>query len=282
MITALLIGGCAQQQSQLSYIGADRAKQLALDAASLLSSETQSVTTDLSTRNGIDYYQVDIVADGERYRYDIDAFTGIVIDSSTPSGGAADSEAGSTDAADGSSAAATADSSDGSSAEATADSTGGSSANAVVNSTGRSSVTAVAGSSAGSSTAQELITEESAKSSALAHAGLTADQVTFTKSKLDHDDGRRVYEVEFRIGNSAEYDYEIDAYSGEIISYDYDLKDSPSSGSGSTISEEEAKSLALAQVPGASDSDIKKFKTDRDDGHIEYEGTILYDGMDFL
>ena len=36
--------------------------------------------------------------------------------------------------------------------------------------------------------------------------------------KLDYDDGRQLYEVELYSGPT-EYDYEIDAYSGEVISY---------------------------------------------------------------
>ena len=60
-----------------------------------------------------------------------------------------------------------------------------------------------------------------AKSIALGHAGVSASSVSFSKAKLDDDDGRGVYEIEFYVGN-AEYDYEIDAYSGGIIVYDID------------------------------------------------------------
>ena len=43
----------------------------------------------------------------------------------------------------------------------------------------------------------------------------------YSKVKLDDDDGRGVYEIEFYVGNT-EYDYEIDAHSGGIIEYDID------------------------------------------------------------
>nr|WP_314982376.1 PepSY domain-containing protein [uncultured Stomatobaculum sp.] len=43
----------------------------------------------------------------------------------------------------------------------------------------------------------------------------------YSKAKLDDDDGRGVYEIEFYVGNT-EYDYKIDAYSGGIIEYDID------------------------------------------------------------
>jgi uncharacterized membrane protein YkoI len=60
-----------------------------------------------------------------------------------------------------------------------------------------------------------------AKKKALKDAGFTSSQVTFKKAKLDTEDGIRVYEVEFYKGQ-AKYDYEIQAYTGEILSYSYD------------------------------------------------------------
>lgn len=68
------------------------------------------------------------------------------------------------------------------------------------------------------------ISLEKAKETALQHAGFTAAQVTFTKSKLDYDDGRSFYDIEFRAGR-AEYDFEIDVKTGKVLDYDYDLND---------------------------------------------------------
>ena len=47
------------------------------------------------------------------------------------------------------------------------------------------------------------------------------------------------------------------------------------------ISEEKARKLALEQVPGASVSDIFEFEVDLDDGIMEYEGKIIYQGMEY-
>ena len=46
-------------------------------------------------------------------------------------------------------------------------------------------------------TSGSVISVETAKSKALAHAGLTASKVTFIENKLEWDDGRQVYDIEF-------------------------------------------------------------------------------------
>ena len=128
------------------------------------------------------------------------------------------------------------------------------------------------------------LTAERAREIALDHAGLSASQVTFIRAELDRDDGRLVYDVEFYTADYKEYDYEIDAYTGAVLSYDYDAEhyDRPSgSQSGAAISEARARELALAQVPGASESNIRKVELDRDDGRLEYEVEIVYNHMEY-
>lgn len=65
---------------------------------------------------------------------------------------------------------------------------------------------------------------EKAKEAALKHAGLNANQVNFTKAKMDKDDGRAVYDIEFKVG-ADEYSFEIDPQSGKILDYDLDIND---------------------------------------------------------
>ncbi len=60
-----------------------------------------------------------------------------------------------------------------------------------------------------------------AKSIALEHAGFTADQVRFTHTRMDRENGAVVYEIEFRQGRT-EYEYEIDAATGRVLDVDRD------------------------------------------------------------
>ena len=65
---------------------------------------------------------------------------------------------------------------------------------------------------------------DKAKSIALKDAGLSASSVTFTKAKLDREDGVRVYEIEFYT-STKEYEYEINAKTGKIRDKDVEYFD---------------------------------------------------------
>ena len=72
--------------------------------------------------------------------------------------------------------------------------------------------------------APAYIGADAAKEIALSHAGLSAADVRFEDVELDREKGKAVYELEFRSG-SVEYDYEIDAISGQILDYERELDD---------------------------------------------------------
>ena len=67
------------------------------------------------------------------------------------------------------------------------------------------------------------ITKAEAKAIALQHADLEEAEVRFVKGTLAYDDGRALYEIEF-LKDRKEYDYEIDATDGTILSYDHDIE----------------------------------------------------------
>lgn len=68
----------------------------------------------------------------------------------------------------------------------------------------------------------QYISVDKAKDIALKHAGVSAANARFVKSKLDSENGRKIYEVEFYVGRS-EYEYDIDAITGQILSHKVDL-----------------------------------------------------------
>lgn len=59
------------------------------------------------------------------------------------------------------------------------------------------------------------VDEEMAQKIALEHAGVKATDATITKSKLDYEGRRQVYEIEWYAGGK-KYDYEIAVDTGEF------------------------------------------------------------------
>ena len=261
-LLALALAGCGGTQTagQAEYIGLDAAKAVALEDAGVQEASAQFSTAGLDKRNGIDYYDVEFTANGQEYEYDIDAVTGLIIEHSV----------------------------DGQNVEAAQTPASASPSPAAASPSATPPTTQIPTQSPAPSQAQTIgqgtaITAEQAKEKALAHAGLSSSQVTFVQAKLDWDDGRQVYDVEFYTADYKEYDYEIDASTGAVVKYDYDAEYAiPQQPSGSqSITADQAKEKALSQVPGATASDIYDFEADYDDGRIQYEGKIIYNGMKY-
>ena len=259
-LSLLVLAGCSKD-GMAGYIGTAEAKNVALENAGLTASQVKFTDVELDDKNGTHYYQVEFTADGKEYEYDIDALTGAIIESKLPAGAQVQQNTASNNNTAGNTTPDT--------------NTAGSNTN---NNTSNNT-------SSGTGTASAALTADQAKDKALAHAGLKQSQVTFVKSKLDWDDGRQVYDVEFYTSDYKEYDYEIDASTGEVVSYDFDAEGyaPPVTGNGQsgTITADQAKEKALSQVPGATVSDIREFETDYDDGRLQYEGKIYYNGMEY-
>lgn len=68
------------------------------------------------------------------------------------------------------------------------------------------------------------ISESVAFSAALSHAGVSANDIREKEVKLDKDDGKVVYEIEWKSGRT-EYDYEVDAITGQILKAEKDIDD---------------------------------------------------------
>lgn len=254
LLLSALLAGCgasAQSGAQAAYVDMETAKAAALSAAQVETADASFTKVELERDDGVAYYEVDFTdAAGQRYEYAVDALTGTVI------------------AGTGTQAAA----------------------------------------QGGTTAASGQISEDEAKRIALEDAGITeitSDELNeignrgesvegYTISvsvQFDYDDGVPVYDVEFTDipgtnGTVTEYDYEIDAATGAIRSMDHDAErvsytaGTIYSGSANCKTEDEIRAIALAKVPGATDSDITLY-LDEDDGRLQYEGRIIYQNMKY-
>ena len=132
-----------------------------------------------------------------------------------------------------------------------------------------------------------VMTSDKAKETALAHAGLKAEEVEWTKLELEKEHGVWRYEVKFQVAGSGKYEYDIDAETGEVLKNEFDRHDGSHSASGgvtidsnSFIGEAKASQIALEMVPGAGEEHLK-LKLDYDDGRALYEGEIHYGGQEY-
>ena len=238
----------SQAQEQAQLISMESAQEAALKAANIAAEDAAISATTLNEAAGTSCYKVEFTSGDYAYAYTVNAETGAVMEMSSREKNAVDTQA-QTEAT-----------------VPTADSA-----------TTQSSAVATA------QTVTGTVDEEMAQKIALEHAGVKATDATITKSKLDYEGRRQVYEIEW-YADGKKYDYEIAVDTGEILSSAYDEKTSGLSVSNSsnvTVSEADAKQTALGRVSGATQKDIYEWKFDYDDGRPEYEGKIIYGGTEY-
>lgn len=68
------------------------------------------------------------------------------------------------------------------------------------------------------------ISETKAKEIVIKHSTVDAGKIKELGIELDNDDGRVIYEIEFKVG-STEYEYEVDAITGSILKSEVDIDD---------------------------------------------------------
>ena len=237
-----------QPSSQEQLISMEAAQEVALKAANIAAEDAAISATTLNEAAGTSCYKVEFTSGDYAYAYTVNAETGAVMEMSSREKNAVDTQA-QTEAT-----------------VPTADSA-----------TTQSSAVATA------QTVTGTVDEEMAQKIALEHAGVKAADATITKSKLDYEGRRQVYEIEW-YADGKKYDYEIAVDTGEILSSAYDEKTSGLSVSNSsnvTVSEADAKQTALGRVSGATEKDIYEWQFDYDDGRPEYEGKIIYGGTEY-
>ncbi len=225
------------QASDKAYIGTDAAIEVALQHAGVAKTDTTKLEVELDCENGYMVYEVEFEVLGAEYEYDINAQTGEIVWYEIP--GAAQG-----------------------------------------------------GASGTTQPSADLIGEEKAKQIALDHAGVQESNATFIKNKLDYDDGKPHYEIEF-LCDGYEYDYEIDATSGTILKQEREKKAGASttqqpaatpntSTSDTAIGADRAKEIAFAHA-NVQEADVTglKVELDRDDGVLHYDVDFDCNGYEY-
>ena len=134
-------------------------------------------------------------------------------------------------------------------------------------------------------TAPGSISMETAKSIAMKDAGISGESVSYSSAKLDWDDGRQVYDVDF-FSVGIEYEYEILASDGTILKKKQDAEWGKNSGTpaghvagqtgvSGTLTMEQARQKVAERIPGVDPAGIY-IKEDYDDGRLKYEGEAYY------
>ncbi len=167
------------EPAQPTYIGVEAAKEIALSHAGLTVAEVRMEEAKADRDNGKVHYDIDFVANGVEYEYEIDALTGQILKSKTE---------------------------------------GKPATQPIVPEVPAKPTTPT------EPAQPTYIGEASAQEIALSHAGLTAADARRMKAEFDWEDGRAVYEVEFRSG-AYEFEYEIDAATGKILDFEKEIDD---------------------------------------------------------
>ena len=174
----------AQSNNTVGDIGIEKANEIAISHAGLSSGSVSFVKAKIDTEDGVKVYDIEFYSGNVEYDYEINAATGAIMSFDQ------DIE------------------------------------NYEIPTQPQSSAPTQAATqpqtAAPTQAAASVISVDKAKQIALSHAGVSG--ASFTKVKLDTDDGVRVYEIEFKVGN-VEYEYDIDASSGAIISSSSEIDD---------------------------------------------------------
>ena len=257
-------------------IGVEAAKQIAFAHAKVALKDVTFIKAELDTEDGRAVYEVEFYSGNVEYDYDIDALSGEIIsndfdieDYSIPAQSAAAPQQ---------------------------------------TEVSQQTAAAPAPTAPAANTPSRDIGIERAKQIALSHAGLSQGSVSFVKAELDHEDGVKVYDIEFYSGN-VEYDYEINAATGAIISVDRDIENysiptaapapaptpaptaaptpTPTAAPAptqpaapSTISADRAKQIALSHA-GVGGASFTKVELDTDDGVAVYEIEFKVDNVEY-
>ena len=160
LMLAAALAGCGNTPAadQAAKISMEQAQEAALDAANIEAADADISSATLSEVAGVTCYKVEFTSGDHTYSYSINAESGEVLEASYRDKTVAPVDSTQTDA------------------------------------TASGVTTTPAQTAPNTSTSSSAVDEAKAQEIALAHAGVNAADATITKSKLDYDDGRQVYE----------------------------------------------------------------------------------------
>lgn len=115
---------------------------------------------------------------------------------------------------------------------------------------------------------EKVISVDEAKKKALEHAGMTSSQASFTKAKLEKENGIYVYEIKF-ICDGVQFEYDINAINGETVEFS---KKEETTEPQPLIGEEAAKKISI-EHSGLTAKNVKftKSELDEENGIFVYE-----------
>ncbi|HJD22565.1 MAG TPA: PepSY domain-containing protein, partial [Firmicutes bacterium] len=237
------------QASSGAYIGEERAKAIAFAQAGAQEAVVTRLEVSLDCDDGRMLYEVEFHFNGYEYDYEIDATTGEVWKTEReeePGRPAGTGNTGTTTA----------------------------------NTNGTTSSTPPTATTAAPSSGR--LTADQALSAALSHAGVSAQSAYDKSIELDYDHGMAVYEIEFSSAG-VEYEYEINAATGEVLTWKSEGDDRPAlpPSSGQEIGIEQAKELALQRAGITGDVRFLKEKREYDDGRLIYELEFRSGGIEY-
>ena len=223
--------------SESGYIGAARAEEIALKHAGLQADTADSIQTELDCDNGEMEYEVDFRAGGVEYEYAIHARSGKILryeyevtsnENSPEEGYITAQQARQAALVDAGLAEGEVtfiktrmDQDDGTMLYEIEFCTDSKTYEYEIDA--RTGAVLTADSETGSlpTDPDQRITAAQAREKVLEHLGMEAGEVTFKKVELDHDDNRMRYEIVL-VAGSREYEYELDAQDGAVLSWDYE------------------------------------------------------------
>lgn len=266
------LGGSTDSKTTQTVIGEDKAKNAALNHAKFAESDVNFTKADLETKDGASVYVIEFTKNSVKHNYTVDAVTGVIIDFSVDKDGEQSSSSVASSSIPESSKP---QSSSSSSSKPQSSSKPASSSKPQSSSKPASSSKPQSSSKPASSSQPENsknITEAQAKDIAVKHAKLLAENVTFKEIKTKTDKGMLVYEIEFTTSDT-EYEYIIEAATGDVIGYSSDkINTSSDPQPAEKIGESKAKDAAVNHA-GLSSNNVSfnKVKLDEDNGASVYE-----------